>query len=244
MKTFPAPGRGVRPVAALTLALLLASCGGDDPSRPADSTVVAVTPATVSLQIGESKALAATVESTLGAVGSAVTWETSAESVATVSADGVVTGLKPGSAIVTARSVADPRGSGTATIRVKEPPTDLAVIAVTAPATAAAGDTIEVTSTIRNLGPATSTAFTAGTYFSTDSLITTADAFSNYWCRYAGMEAGFTSTCGGKIVVPPALSPGTYWIGMIVDDQGLVAETDETNNAMAPAGPTVITPRR
>ncbi len=81
-------------------------------------TGVTVTPASQEVQVGKSTTFIATVTPD-NATNKKVTWTSSDESVATVNEDGVVTGVKAGTATITATTV-DGGITGTATIEVKE----------------------------------------------------------------------------------------------------------------------------
>lgn len=82
---------------------------------------VTVTPSTSTLTVGQTATLGATVRDAAGNViaGASVTWASSATSVATVSASGVVTGVAPGTATITASSGGR---SGTAAVTVNPAP--------------------------------------------------------------------------------------------------------------------------
>lgn len=95
--------------------VVLAACGGDSdsPSEPGPGTggpapvaTITVTPATASVVIGKTTALAATVKDAADNVlaGRTITWTTSAAATATVDANGVVTGVAAGTANITATS--------------------------------------------------------------------------------------------------------------------------------------------
>ena len=86
------------------------------PVVPAVSSVK-VTPKTLELGLEEHGLLTAKVV-TVGGASNAVTWSSSDESVATVSATGSVTALKEGTATITATSVFDSTKSDTSTIKV------------------------------------------------------------------------------------------------------------------------------
>src|SRR5205809_2966603 len=89
------------------------------PSRSVAS--VAVTPASATIQVGQTQQLAATLKDASGNTlsGRGVSWSSSNSSVATVSSSGLVTGLAAGSAVITATSEGK---SGTATLTVVAPP--------------------------------------------------------------------------------------------------------------------------
>ena len=67
-------------------------------------TSVTVTPATTSVQVGKTRSLTATV-APANADNKTVTWRSSDEKVATVNANGVVTGVAAGEATITATTV-------------------------------------------------------------------------------------------------------------------------------------------
>ena len=91
------------------------------PAPPAVATVT-VTPPSSSLQQGNSVQLTATTRDASGTVltGRAIAWSTSAPSIATISGEGLVTAVGPGTATLTATSEGR---SGTAVVTVTPPPT-------------------------------------------------------------------------------------------------------------------------
>ena len=78
---------------------------------------VTVTPAATAIFTGDQRTLTADVQLDAGA-NRAVTWRTSASTIVAVSQAGVVTGIAPGTAIITAVSVADTTLRGTASVTV------------------------------------------------------------------------------------------------------------------------------
>lgn len=107
----------LRSIGAVVAVALVSACSSD-PVRVASVTV---SPSTATRAVGESVQLAATTADAKGASlsGRAVTWSSSNTSFATVSADGLVTGVAPGAVIVTATSEAQ---TGSAAITVIPPP--------------------------------------------------------------------------------------------------------------------------
>ena len=77
---------------------------------------VSVTPATASIASGATRQLSASALPSGAAQN--VTWSSSAPSIATVSASGLVTGVAAGSAVITATSVSDPTKTATSNITV------------------------------------------------------------------------------------------------------------------------------
>jgi uncharacterized protein YjdB len=103
----------------------LAACGDDvsiTPPAVIPAAVVGVTvsPASLTLKVGESATLGVSVETTGGA-GSGVTWTSSTPAVATVSATGGVTAVAAGNTTVRATSTVDNTKSGAAQVTVTAP---------------------------------------------------------------------------------------------------------------------------
>lgn len=92
---------------------------------------ISLTPTTVSLGAGQTQALQATVQIDPG-LPTTVTWRTSAATVATVSAAGVVAGVALGTATITAVSVGDTTLRATATVNVVPIVRAVAVTPITA----------------------------------------------------------------------------------------------------------------
>lgn len=144
-------------------------------------------------------------------------------------------------AIVESQETNNTRASATPTILSLPAGPDLVVDVVTADLSATVGGNINVSTTIRNQGAAGAGAFRAGFYYSTDATITTADVFSGSICNFAiGMGAGNSSICAGTIGVPGGLPPGMYYVGVVVDDELQVGESNEANNFRAAASQTTI----
>jgi len=78
---------------------------------------VVVTPTESNVRVGATSPLQATVQADEGTA-TTVTWSSSASTIASVSSQGLVTGVTAGFAVITARSVSDTRLSATATITV------------------------------------------------------------------------------------------------------------------------------
>ncbi len=123
--------------------------------------------------------------------------------------------------------------TATASVVVQAPPLpDLAVSSFVSSASGVAGSQIHISVTVRNQGAASAGPFQIGFYYSSDAVITTSDVWSGWVCDYpGGLAAGSSGTCAGPIGVPPSLAPGVYYVGAIVDDTGVVAESNESNNS-------------
>ncbi|MDY6094370.1 MAG: Ig-like domain-containing protein, partial [Candidatus Enteromonas sp.] len=122
----------------LAAAALLASCGGptgssnpiqsEEPETSSSEVVEAITitvdKTEVSVEVGKTAIVAATVT---GAMNKNVTWTSSDPTVATVSG-GTITGVKAGSATITAKSVADETKTATVKVTVTEPVVEITKI--------------------------------------------------------------------------------------------------------------------
>ena len=118
---------------------------------------------------------------------------------------------------------------------------DLVVTSLTAPISGSTGGQITVATTILNQGSASAGASHVEFYFSTDSVITTADTDTGWGCSLPGLAAGGSTSCSGPIGVPSSIPPGIYFFGAIADNLGAVAESNESNNARAAdTGPIVL----
>src|SRR5438128_855806 len=109
---------------------------------------VGVTPATATVQTGLTVQLAATPQDANGAAlsGRTVSWSSSNTSVATVSSSGLVSGVTPGSATITATSEGK---SGTSSITVTNIP--VATVSVSPPtASIQQGQTVQLTATLKD----------------------------------------------------------------------------------------------
>ncbi len=99
------------------------------------------------------------------------------------------------------------------------------------------GQILMFTARIKNQGTVAATGVGVSIYLSTDNVITTSDmnlGFLDDWTRYRDVGAGGETTIAGGIYMPQAPS-GQYYIGIIVDAENLVPESNETNNGIVAA---------
>jgi hypothetical protein len=75
--------------------------------------------------------------------------------------------------------------------------------------------------------------FGVNVYFSTDATIDSSDTLIGTLDGGGRLGAGTGVTLTGSVNVPTSLSPGDYYIGVIVDPKGWVQESNETNNSQA-----------
>jgi len=117
---------------------------------------------------------------------------------------------------------------------------DLMLTAIGVPATAAAGKTLTVTTTVRNMGPAPAGAFTLRFYLSSDDVLDAADVLLG--SRTITSLAANTNRMDSTTVTIPAGTtvPAGYRVIAVVDALGQQDELNETNNTMA-SGPISLT---
>ena len=126
------------------------------------------------------------------------------------------------------------QGIGTYSLRVnfveKVTYPDLAVDSVRVNKTSVkSGDTVQVTLRRSNKGDKNSAIFNHGIYLSRDRTITTSDrSLANL--RATSMNAGASRTFSQLVTIPKNTTPGTYYIGYIVDTGKKIREKSETNN--------------
>ena len=109
---------------------------------------------------------------------------------------------------------------------------DLIPTAVQGPLTAIVGGKVSIGIDLSNGGLVNSGAFRVGTYLSSDETITSDDILIAV-CDYdSGLQVNQSSSCNGPLFLPSSLTPGTYFLGVLVDDQGQVNESNEFNNTL------------
>ena len=110
---------------------------------------------------------------------------------------------------------------------------DLTVTAATAPATAKAGGTADISWTVENLGPdAATSGWTDAVYLSTDQTHDFSDPYLAVWFVSSPLAAGASNTHNTTVTLP-TVPAGQYYLLFITDVGGSQAETDETNNLRA-----------
>ena len=182
--------------ALMMLGAGLAGCGSDStgPKPPAPVATVVVTPAAPSLVPGDTVRLTATPKDDQGAAlsGRVVTWTSSAEAVATVDANGLVTAHTQGTATITATSEGQ---HGDASITVSATP--VATVALTPDSgVVMVGDTLRLTATLLAASGDTLTG-RAITWTSSDTAVATVDASGLVTARAILDSVTITATAEG-----------------------------------------------
>jgi hypothetical protein len=108
---------------------------------------------------------------------------------------------------------------------------DLVAISVSSPLTAKLGESITISSSIKNQGYGTARNFYSGIYLSSTTVISPTDTLiGTLWV--SSMTAGSKKTAAITVQIPDSLSAGTYYIGLIVDNENDVSELAKTNNTV------------
>ncbi|MCU7905657.1 MAG: hypothetical protein KZQ76_07295, partial [Candidatus Thiodiazotropha sp. (ex Epidulcina cf. delphinae)] len=100
------------------------------------------------------------------------------------------------------------------------------------PGNISTGSHFTVTSSIANQGTSNPTGyFSVGYYLSTDAQITAADT-KIADRRISSLRAGAGLNLSATVYIPAGMAPGTYYLGVLVDENDSQAEADESNNAL------------
>src|SRR3989344_124799 len=120
-----------------------------------------------------------------------------------------------------------------------QPPPTTSDLIISAPATltvsptsVVAGQAVTLPGWIgKNQGNAAASAFTIGFYLSSDVIIDVNDTYITGASALNGLAAGATFSAGGPTLIIPANIPaGSYYIGILMDRQNVITESDESNN--------------
>jgi glucose/arabinose dehydrogenase/subtilase family serine protease len=177
-----------------------------------------------------------------------------AESVATTAVTvpaGIAAGLYFVSAVADIDEIVDESSEGdnglTASTRVEIIRPDLAMLAVSGPARGAIGQSISVSTSVKNVGPLAAGAFTIGIYLSTTSTPGSGTRIASR--SVASLAPGATTTAVTIAPIPPGTAQTTYFLSAVADDTRVVLETGDaddgtngSNNAALAAAQVEIVP--
>lgn len=102
------------------------------------------------------------------------------------------------------------------------------------PSSVQAGNTIDVSHAVRNVGVEASGSFRIGVYLSVDQEISSADLLIGQR-SIASLAIGAADTANGAVTIPNFAPAGIYFVGALADDLGVVTEMDEFNNGLSAA---------
>jgi Fungalysin metallopeptidase (M36)/CARDB/Fungalysin/Thermolysin Propeptide Motif len=118
---------------------------------------------------------------------------------------------------------------GTVTIVSEDVAPDLLESAFAGPDSAGAGQTFDVSHTVRNQGSGAAPASTTSFYVSVNSVLESGDPLIGAG-TVPELAIGTTHTATASVTLPPGLAAGTYWLIAKADGPGTIAETNEANN--------------
>lgn len=101
---------------------------------------------------------------------------------------------------------------------------------------AAPGESFQIVTRVANVGDASTPLFRIGVYLSTDAIIEPTDTRIGDRLVPFGLGAGFASVASAPAFVPINLADGLYTLGVLADWQGVVAESNETDNVLLASG--------
>lgn len=221
--------------AALSLAAsfaLITACdsGTETPSGPGPVASVTIAPASASVAVGETQQLIATARDAGGTqVSATFTWSSSDGSLASVDANGLVTGVAEGTATITATTGGI---SGTAAVAVTPPPVATVEVDPTA-ATLNVGETVQLTATPKDASGAV--VATGVNWTSSDAAVASVDSDGLVTANGSG-QATISATADGQ--------SGSAAIDVLAAPFNPTGDTDLSGNpkfadVMIPAGVTV-----
>jgi len=108
---------------------------------------------------------------------------------------------------------------------------DLIMTKVSGPTSAATGNFILVSTTVKNNGSIGIASSTIGIYLSGDTTITAADVLLGT-LAVPDLASGVSRTAGIYVSIPMSTTPGTYYLGAIADYNKTRPESNETNNSL------------
>ena len=121
--------------------------------------------------------------------------------------------------------------SATVTVSASALIPDLEVTSLTGPSNVTAGGQIVVTVVARNKGNLTAQPFRLGFYLSSDAVINFGDLLIGTCFYSGGLSAGQSIPCTTPVGIPAGITPGSYYLGAIADDNVRINESDEANNS-------------
>ncbi len=106
---------------------------------------------------------------------------------------------------------------------------DLTIESVTSVINGTPGETIPVNATIKNVGDGLAGEFTVSMYLSKDVTISEDDILLGEG-QVSDLGAGLSRTSSSMVTIPNNIEPGTYYLGVVIDSEFVIIESDESNN--------------
>ena len=119
---------------------------------------------------------------------------------------------------------------------------NLTVQSISAPSSAILGESIEVSCTEKNDGDVWTEAHRNKVYLSSDSTITSSDHQLYVYDIGSNISPNSTRSFSASGYIPSDISPGTYYIGVVLDVNDSEKETDEEDNNDNPSQIEILSP--
>lgn len=197
-------------------ALAFAACDDKDPVQPPPPVGVTVTPSTATLTVGQQLPVGAVVTNSTNQT---VSWESSSPAVATVSAQGVITAVAPGSALITATAAADPNAKAFVSVTVTPAAPPQITLAPTT-ASVVVGQTVQLVAAVtgsQNTGVTFSTSAASIATVDATGLVTGVAAGTAIITARAAADPTVQATA--VITVTPAAPPPSVSIASVTPIQ-------------------------
>ncbi|MBK7002492.1 MAG: DUF4214 domain-containing protein [Rhodoferax sp.] len=117
---------------------------------------------------------------------------------------------------------------------------DLVVTNVSVGSSVTVGGNLSITFDVKNQGTANAGANWAGIYLSLDTTLNKSDISIEKGCTIKALAPGETDGCQGDVAILATTPPGTYYVGVYVDKDSAVTESNESNNGLAATNTTTI----
>jgi beta propeller repeat protein len=109
-----------------------------------------------------------------------------------------------------------------------------------APPSGTVSRTFTIQNSVKNYGTAPAGPFTVGFYLSPDTAFTTADVLIGTR-SIAGLDIGEAApNVNTPVTIPSSVPEGSYYLGMIIDPENVIAESNEANNVFFDLDPITI----
>jgi len=212
----------------MAAAIVAVACGGDDtPTGTAAVVAVTVSAPSAAIFVGATSQLTATAKDASGNAvsGAAVTWTSSSDAIATVSASGLVTGVAPGTATITATSNGK---TGTATLTISSK-----TVSFSATMTPAGELGANLNGNPTGSGTLTATLDTTTNVFSwTGTFSGLTSNVNNGHIHGPFAQSATTGSAGVLLNFNPSVTPGATFTGLNSATSGAVSGSVTLNAAL------------
>jgi serine/threonine protein kinase len=112
---------------------------------------------------------------------------------------------------------------------------DVVITSFKAPTSSVIGAALSGVASVKNQGTVDAGIVRLGVYFSSAPIVNRSSVLSTFSCTVEALAAGSNGNCSGKINVPSALAPGTYYLTAMVEGMA-----QANRSRLADSGPIVL----